>query len=253
MIKEVKVRCSDTDILILLTAFYPTFTSHQPDVKVVIDFGTGPHRTLVNINQVADQITIPKCRGLLLLHSLSGCDYLSSFFGIVKMKWMDWYLSLTDQNTIEIFNMLSRGAPEVSHEAQQILVTVLRHLYKCTTEQGTLEDARFDILIHQNIDSLRPLPPSSSAFTQHVMRAAYVAGHVWGTADVPSPTLPAFTEWGWTQDSEGIYPVWTTRLVLTLDIFKTVTKSCKCQNIIIIIIIITSLVAWEIAPARWRR
>ena len=35
------------------------------------------------------------------------------------------------------------------------------------------------------------------ALLQHIKRAAYVAGWIWGNAQQPSTTLPSRLDWGW--------------------------------------------------------
>jgi len=52
-------------------------------------------------------------------------------------------------------------------------------------------------------------PTDKAALEQHVRRAVYQGGHVWGQALVPAPTLPSPTDWGWIKTS-GVYePLWT--------------------------------------------
>ena len=58
---------------------------------------------------------------------------------------------------------------------------------------------------------LERLPPIHDALKQHVMRATYQGGYVWGQATIPTPVLPDPTDWGWTVGKEGhMQPRWTT-------------------------------------------
>jgi len=43
---------------------------------------------------------------------------------------------------------------------------------------------------------LEGLPPIQDALKQHLMRATYQGGYVWGQATIPAPVLPDPTDWG---------------------------------------------------------
>lgn len=61
----------------------------------------------------------------------------------------------------------------------------------------------------------RPLaliPPTSSALEQHILRAAYQAGQIWGRADDVNGwvNLPEPTSWGWHKEQDVLRPTWFT-------------------------------------------
>ena len=87
--------------------------------------------------------------------------------------------------------------------------------------------ARYDHLVHSATDTFRALPPSQGALKQHILRSAFVAGHLWGKADEPNPILPDVTEWGWCySDNEDLIPVWTLQHDDT--VYKACKKKCNC-------------------------
>ena len=59
-----------------------------------------------------------------------------------------------------------------------------------------LQTARMKGILSPLVDSFRQLPPSRSALYYHILRSAYVSGHLWGRADLFAPELPAFVDWG---------------------------------------------------------
>ena len=61
----------------------------------------------------------------------------------------------------------------------------------------------------QGNKSIEIIPPTQAALAQHIKRAAYQAGHVWGQALEPMQELPSPAEWGWQQSPEGWSPKWT--------------------------------------------
>ena len=53
------------------------------------------------------------------------------------------------------------------------------------------------------------IPPTSAALLQHVKRAVYQAGHIWGQSSVASPILPSPSDWGWQNPLGQWEPYWT--------------------------------------------
>ena len=53
-------------------------------------------------------------------------------------------------------------------------------------------------------------PPSQAALEQHIKRAAYQAGQVWGQTLVSIQKLPSAAEWGCHLSLDGWKPTWTT-------------------------------------------
>ena len=63
---------------------------------------------------------------------------------------------------------------------------------------ATNEDRKY--LFSRKSKDLESIPPTSTALFQHSKRAAYQAGHIWGTASKPDQKLPNPTDWGWIID-----------------------------------------------------
>ncbi|KAG7168438.1 putative nuclease HARBI1-like 24 [Homarus americanus] len=58
--------------------------------------------------------------------------------------------------------------------------------------------------------SLEDLPPTRAALEQHIKRAAYQAGHIWGQATIAFVSLPSPCDWGWMKSGDELEPLWTT-------------------------------------------
>ena len=77
--------------------------------------------------------------------------------------------------------------------------------------------------------SLRKWPPSNGALVEHIKQAAYIAGHLWGTAHLPRPDLPSLVEWGFNFTANGTcVPVWTKDV--SSDIYKKIGHSYGCRG-----------------------
>ena len=79
--------------------------------------------------------------------------------------------------------------------------------------------------VHKSIENI---PPTQAAPAQHIKRAAYQAGHVWGQALEPMQELPSLAEWGWQQSSEGWSPKWITLAEASKACSELI--SCGCNR-----------------------
>ena len=79
---QVTVRGNDTDIVIILMAFFPLFVERDPTVQLRMDFNVGKSREILDLNRICLNHGMNYCRGLLFFHAFTGCDYTPSFFGI---------------------------------------------------------------------------------------------------------------------------------------------------------------------------
>ena len=76
---NVFVKTNDTDIIVLLTVYLPKFLEYG-DVNIVAFCGIGNNSHYLSINKIGNFIGLQRCPELQFLHSVSGCDYTSSFF-----------------------------------------------------------------------------------------------------------------------------------------------------------------------------
>ena len=104
------VRGNYTDICIILLAYLPTLLQCNSSYKLLFDCGTGASRFMFNINHIGDCIGLERCRGLLFVYSLSGCDFTPSFFCVGKLKFFALYISNTlTEEDLKVFKDLSSG------------------------------------------------------------------------------------------------------------------------------------------------
>ena len=132
-------------------------------------------------------------------HALSGCDTVSSFSHVgKKTAWNIWRASPA---TWPIFQQLSCAPAQVTEPDMVELERFVVLLYKRTSSLSKVNEARRQLFSNGNrpIDNI---PPTEAALLQHVKRAAYQAGHVWGQSLVIRPTLPPPSEWGWIRAME---------------------------------------------------
>ena len=82
---------------------------------------------------------------------------------------------------IEVFQRLSDTPDQVTEADMKELERYVLLLYSCTSQLTEVNEARKH-LISYCTRKLENIPPSSTAHLQHVKRAAFQAGHIWGQA-----------------------------------------------------------------------
>ena len=202
----------------------PTFLK-KPSFKLLLKSGTDSN-DIYNIKNICINFGEQRCRGLLFFHAFTGCDYISSFYGIGKKKWFD---TLKEDMTVDtVFYDLSNSPSEVTEYQLKIISQFTLKAYKSPTID-CMTTARLDAVTHQQSETFRSLPPSLGALREHVKRAAFVAGHLWGRANDLNPELPDYSNWGWEFRIDGVMmPVWT---IITSDVaYNNLQKTCRCGD-----------------------
>ena len=90
----------------------------------------------------------------------------------------------------------------------------------------TVNEAR-QVLFAQGNKSIENISPTQAALAQHIKRAAYQAGHVWGQVLEPVQELPSPVEWGWQQSPEGWSPMWITLAEASKACSELISCGCK--------------------------
>ena len=170
MLHAARNGCSRTivrgnDICIILLAYLPTLLQCNSSYKLLFDCGTGASRFMFNINHIGDCIGLERCRGLLFVYSLSGCDLTPSFFGVgIKLKIFDLYISNTlTEEDLKVFKDLSSGPTTMTDEQFNRVVKFTLAAYR-TKGAATcdLETARMRGILSPLVDSLRGCPHYAS-------------------------------------------------------------------------------------------
>ena len=85
---------------------------------------------------------------------------------------------------------------------------------------------------------IKKIPQTKDALRQHVLRAAYQAGHVWGQALLKAPQVPSHKEFGWKRENASAQweVKWTNLLpagvacrgVVKCGCVKGCRQQCRC-------------------------
>ena len=137
------MKTNDTDIIVLLTVYLPKFLEYG-DVNIVAFCGVGNNSHYLSINKIGNFIGLQRCPELLFLHSVSGCDYTSSFFKVGKIKF--WDLWLESENVSPVFHHMSLcPVLTIPEEYLQAIERFVISVYDRSLKVDMIDSARFEI------------------------------------------------------------------------------------------------------------
>ncbi|XP_070183812.1 uncharacterized protein [Littorina saxatilis] len=200
--RRILIRTVDTDVVVLAIAA----AARHPGLEVWIAVGVGQNYRYISAHDIASMLGPEKASCLPLFHSFSGCDTVSSFSSIgKKTAWDVWYLF---PDISEAFQSLSEAPTEISAYDRALLERYVVLLYDRTSNFPDVNSARGHLFakVGRQIDNI---PPTSEALLQHARRAVYQGGHIWGQAEVATPSLPNPGDWGWQFVNGAWQPFWT--------------------------------------------
>lgn len=215
--KSAVVRTPDTDIFVILL-----YHAHKINLTVYLDTGSGKHRQLINLSELAQSLGEDYCSTLLGFYVFSGEDCTSAFKGKGKvgpLKKLEtnprfhkafrqlgdvWNVTPQLLKELEQFTCLMYG------QSRQSSVDVVRAilLRKMVGEDETLT-------VKSKVDLTR-LPPCLSALKPHIQRvnhrtALYKRAH----QSIVEKPKPYDEGQGWLRTAEGILePLWSYGVVL---------------------------------------
>jgi hypothetical protein len=146
------------------------------------------HHRYIPVHEIALKIGPSLCNSLPALHALSGCDTVSSFFGIGKKKvWRSLKkLAAEDIATLSTFHEQELdGSVSV---ARKFVVSWYDASNKFKNYHNDLNVMRYNIS-KAKPTALSHLPPCEATFVQHVRRAAWQT-RTWTSAHLQLPQLP---------------------------------------------------------------
>ena len=188
-LRKIMVHATDTDVLVLTI----TTVRVLDGCEIWLAFGHGRIFRYIAVHTIAAVLGHERSKGLLFMHAISGCDTVSSFSGIGKKTVWDVWKSLP--HLTPLFSQLSETPDEITESDMEKIERFVVLLYSRTSPIVTVNSARKQLFSHGN-RKLENIPPSKAALLQHVKRASFQAGHVWGQALIANPTLPSPSEWG---------------------------------------------------------
>ena len=133
------------------------------------------------------------------VHALTGCNTVSSFaYKDKKTAWSVWntFPQLTDALV-----SLSDSPSLIPNKSFETIKRFVVLLFDRTSEHFEVNEARQTLFPRRK--GLENIPPTKEALHQHVRKATFQGGYVWGQCLETQQSLPSLTEWGWQEDNNG--------------------------------------------------
>jgi hypothetical protein len=216
---KITIRTVDTDVVVLAVA---SFSKIGPD-ELWIAFGAGSSFRYIAIHEIVSTMSPSECLTLPVFHAYTGCDTVSTFAG--RGKKTAWQTLKSFPDVIDAFSELLCMPNEISEKSLLLLERYVVLMYDRTSESTNVNDARKQ-LFTQKSRTLENIPPTQAALKQHIKRTRYQA-HCWNQALVKDPEMPDPSDWGWTRDTTGWQPLWTTLPEASKSCHELIHCSCK--------------------------
>ena len=223
---QILVRTVVTDVLVLAVMVAHTLPDKD---ELWLSFGTGKRFRYIPTHKIAACLGPEKSRALPMFHALTGCDTVSAFVGHgKKIAWATWN-SLPELT--EALLRLARVPSGISEQIMSVIERFVILLFDRTSTCTDVNKARKKLFAKNN--SIKRIPPTQAAREQHVKRAVFQGGHIWGQTLLPQPALPSPCSWGWIKTDDGLYqPNWTTLPEASKTCYELISCGCKkgCRN-----------------------
>lgn len=214
--KNTVVRTPDTDIFVILL-----YHAHAIRLTIYLDTGSGKHRQLLNLSELAESLGEDYCATLLGFHVFSGEDCTSAFKGKGKVgplkkleknpKFHRAFSQLGDNWNVkpEVLKQLEQFTCLIYGESRESSVDVVRaKLLRKMVGQD-------DKLTAKSKVDLARLPPCYDALKPHVQRVNHhVALYKRADESILEKPNPYDEEQGWMRTDGVLRPVWSCGPVL---------------------------------------
>ena len=226
-LSKIMIHATDTDVIAISIAT----SSALQHCELWVAFGHGTRRRYIPCHLIARQLGEEASKALLFMHALTGCDTVSAFHGIdKKTAWSVWqsmpYLT-------PVFASLARAPSQVTPEDMEHIERYTEILYQRTSPLSHINEARKQMFAAGN-RRIENIPPTQEALKQHVKRAVYQAGYIWGQSLIGVPEMPSPSSWGWERADEQSpwTPFWTTLPEASKACQQLLRCGCKtnCRN-----------------------
>ena len=155
-------------------------------------------------HDIAAQLGPQKAKVLPMLHALTGCDTVSFFTG--KGKRTAWDTWSVFPATTDMLADLSSVPESFLDDCMPLIERFVVHLCSRTSTALTVTEAR-QVLFSKKSRAMENIPPTQVAFLHHTKRAAYQAGHVWGSSLITKLQILSPQEWDRKREGREWKPV----------------------------------------------
>lgn len=208
----------DTDVVVLATYFMNKIGAKN----MFVNIGSGEKSRMLNLNKLSASLSRPLRMSLLGLHAITGCDSVSSFCRIGKMKPVDVFM----ENPKLFTGLQELGKSKVvSKNCQDSLEKFICTVYDRDKNISGVNELRYKLFCTKQAKN-ENLPPTKDALQQHILRSNYQC-FIWRKALERQPCLPEPIDHGWELCDGSLEPVWTKEPTAPEEMLQLVRCQCK--------------------------
>lgn len=201
--RRIKIQSNDTDVVVLAVSIAPLL----PLDELWISYGSSKQVRNLPAHAIATSLGREKTCVLPMFHALTGCDTVSFFGGRgKKTAWDAWKVFPELTPTLKALMMLPE---DIDDACMGVIERFVVLLYDRTSSLRKVNEVRQE-LFSRKARSLENIPPTKASLAQHIKRAVFQGGYVWGQTLLKQPTLPSPSRWGWQLENSHWVPYWTT-------------------------------------------
>ncbi|KAG7160296.1 hypothetical protein Hamer_G025085, partial [Homarus americanus] len=212
--RRILIRTVDTDVVILAVGL----ANERSEVlnELGLTFGTGKNRRYIAAHQIAKALGPEKSRTLPVFHAITAATRK-------KTAWATW--NAFPEVTTAFLSLASTP----SELPDGVLSTLERFIVVLYDRTSTCCDVNVlrKKLFSRKSRSLEDLPPTRAALEQHIKRAAYQAGHIWGQAAIAFVSLPSPCDWVWMKLGDELEPLWITLSEVSKSCHELISCGCR--------------------------
>lgn len=218
--RHLTIISSDTDVVVLAIS---VFSDLQIDT-LWLAFGKGKYFRWIPVHDISKSLG-PRSKALPFFHAFTGCDTVSAFVGKGKKSaWQAWNVF---EAATEVFRSLGTAKDTIMDSEMDILEQFVVIMYDRSSTTCKVDEARLDLFARKQ-RAYNAIPPTKGALFEHVKRATYQAGHVWGQTTVTVQVLQSPSNWGWLKQDSAWSPHWT-KLSAVAECCQELQK-CGCKR-----------------------
>ena len=223
-VERIIIHANDTDIVVICVYYASTLLRDLPELWV-----RTARDSYLPIHGIAAALGPASCRALLFIHSLSGRDTTSYPYFTGKKTWIKSSMQI-DIPALKDFADGDQGpariTSQVVKQAKELVVSVYANKGDMF-EGADLDKLRVHTFLNNKLTLLKLLPPTESAYEQHIKRVA-LATAIDKSAHICKPNVEPCEDYGWTVDNGNLMPVQSTRQAWPQQMMNTI--SCGCTK-----------------------
>lgn len=195
--------------------------------EIWIEYGTGKNLQYLPIHLIYSNLPTGVPELIPFLHCFTGCDTVSSFYGIgEKMAWKTWMSYRDVESAFQEFSKMCTTI-NLDSVAFNVIERFVVLMYHASSSAELVNHAR-RIMFTQMSRNIEHIPTTSDALLQHVKRAMLQC-NIWTNCLMKNPQTYDPCQWGWKKDDSTTFkPLWITRPDVSKHCQELV--SCKCKE-----------------------